>query len=208
MNSYYGDHAWKGKFLNKLIKDLEYSSYLELGTAGGCRSWDFIECEKKVGVDIDPSLKIPGVLCSTTDEYFADLGPDEKFDMIYIDACHEKNQVFVDFCNAIKHLNEGGLIIMHDIYPLTERYAGLDLNGDCYEFWIELVENYPERTSVFIGYEGDPEGTMGIYYGKDLEFDSKKINELNHSYQFFTNNVKKYIHDKVVTGEELISNAK
>ena len=38
MNSYYGDHAWKGKFLNKLIKDLEYSSYLELGTASGCWS--------------------------------------------------------------------------------------------------------------------------------------------------------------------------
>lgn len=49
----------------------------------------------------------------TTDEYFSSCT--ERFDVIFIDADHSYEGVKKDFANAQKHINQGGLIIFHDI---------------------------------------------------------------------------------------------
>lgn len=52
---------------------------------------------------------------STTDNYFETLEPCEKFDVIFIDADHSYEGVKKDYLNALKHINDSGLIIFHDI---------------------------------------------------------------------------------------------
>jgi hypothetical protein len=207
MINYYNNHNWRGVLFNRIIKELCYSSYLELGVSTGEKCYNLIECESKVGVDANSNLNIPGVISLTTDEYFNSLDSDIKFDLIYIDACHEKYQVYNDFCNSINHLNKGGMIILHDIFPLTEELTSVEMsNGNVYEMWIELVKNYPDKTATFIGFPGDPEGTIGIYFDstEDL-FDKNKIKKINYSYSYFSSVIPKYIYHKTITEDEIIS---
>lgn len=208
MTNYFGNKSWRGILFNKIIRELNYTSYLELGVSTGEHCFNLVECKNKVGVDANANLNIPNVVCDYTDEYFKKLDTKTKFDLIYIDASHEKYQVYNDFNNSTKHLNRGGMIILHDIYPLNEDFSSQQLNGDCYEFWIELVKNYPEETSTFIGYDGDPEGTIGIFLNSKNNFNSDNIQELKYSYDYFINNLPKYIYHKVLTEDQLILNAK
>lgn len=207
MGNYYGDLFWRGHFFNKLIEKLNYSSYLELGVSGGQYCWNLVNCKSKVGVDANPNLNIPGVICSYTDQYFSTLDENVKFDLIYIDAWHEKYQAYRDFSNSINHLTDRGIIIIHDIHPLTERHTCIQtLNGNVYEFWIELVENYQNNTSTFIGFPGEQEGTVGIYYGN--KFDETKIGKFDYSYEYFINNLPSYIYHKALTEEQTILKCK
>lgn len=206
MNNYFGNLKWKGIFINNVIQSLKYSSYLELGVSTGDLCYNLITCENKVGVDLNPDIKLSNVICSSTDDYFNTLDKNTKFDLIFIDACHEKYQVYKDFCNSIEHLNRGGLIILHDIYPLSESYTSVNTwNGNVYETWIELVRNYPEQTSTFIGYPGEPEGTIGIFF--DNNFVGNET-EINYSYNYFLNNLPKYIYHKTLTEDQIILKAK
>lgn len=209
MNNYYGNLYWRGLFFNNLIEKLGYKNYLELGVSTGQYSFNLIECQNKLGVDSNPNLNLPNVIYSTTDKYFENLNSDIIYDLIFIDACHEKYQVYEDFCNSYKHLREGGIIVMHDIFPLTEEYSSQSWNGDCYQTWIELVKKYPDNTYTFIGYPGDPEGTVGIFIKDDSDLFSKsKIKNLNYTYQYFIDNLPRFIYNKVVIEEELILRAK
>lgn len=196
------EHFWRGPFFNRIIKELDYSSYLELGVSTGEKCFNLIKCEKKIGIDKSPELNIPDVFSLSTDDYFTLLSDEVKFDLIFIDALHEKVQVYRDFCNSINHLNPHGMIILHDIYPLTEQHSVQTCNGDCYEFWMELVERYPKKTAVFTGHYNDQEGTVGIYFGN--EFDRNKIKNIDRSYDHFSKNISKYIHDKELTEKEII----
>lgn len=208
MENYFENHQWRGHFFNNFIKELDYHSYLELGVRDGNNCFNLIECDSKIGVDSNPSINLPGVVCSTTDDYFDNLDLNIKFDLIYIDAFHEKTQVYRDFCNSINHLNKGGIIILHDIFPLSKEYTSQSLNGTAYEFWIDLVKNYPENTHSFIGFPGNAEGTVGIYLNTNDKFDPHKITEFNYSYEYFFNNLPKYIYHKTITEDQIILKAK
>tara|TARA_Y100000114_G_scaffold51894_2_gene47399 strand:+ start:4587 stop:5195 length:609 start_codon:yes stop_codon:yes gene_type:complete len=50
----------------------------------------------------------------TTDDFFKSCN--EKWDGIFIDASHDYDQVIRDSENSIKHLNQGGVIVWHDVY--------------------------------------------------------------------------------------------
>ena len=207
-SNYYGDERWRGFLFDNIIKELNYKSYLELGVRCGNNSWKLIECENKVGVDLDENVKFPGVINVSTDDYFENLDSNTKFDLIFIDACHEKNFVYRDFCNSYKHLNDGGMIVMHDIHPLTENHCSFSLNGNVYEFWIELVNNYSKNTFTYIGYPGHQEGTVGIYIKNGSDFDPTKFSLKNYTYNHFSNNIGKYLYHRTITQNQLIFNVK
>jgi hypothetical protein len=199
---------YRGEIFNKIISEVGYSSYLELGVSSGDCCWKLVECQNKTGVDSNPNLNIPGVICNTTDEFFNSIA-DEKFDLIFIDAYHEKNQVFRDFSNSVNHLTENGIVVLHDIYPLSESNTSVETsNGNVYEFWIELVNNYEDQTSVFIGNPGDDEGTVGIYFNHPKKFDSNVIGEINHSYDYFNKNIGNYIYKKLTNPEQIVDRIK
>lgn len=143
--------------INHLIKKNNYTSYLEIGYYKGW-SFDRIDLYNKFAVDPNP-CKTPRqemwsyganidneVIKMTSDEYFAFISSEQKYDIIFIDGLHESQQVDRDIQNALKHLNPGGTIVLHDLNPPTELHTTTgdkdgNWNGDCYKSIINLQAN-------------------------------------------------------------------
>lgn len=159
--------------INHLIKQNNYKSYLEIGYYKGW-SFDRVECEVKAAVDPNPckdsdqqsyeygswicdkgevySYSPPITKClhvihkETSDEFFERIG-DVKWDIIFIDGLHKSEQVDRDIQNALKHLNPGGTIVMHDCNPTTEEMtttgtqAG-EWTGDIYKSASKVLDAF------------------------------------------------------------------
>lgn len=194
---------WRGKFINNLIKDLNLKSYLELGISKGW-CWEEIKLQNKVGVEVNPEISDSRIVKSTTDHYFNSLDKYKKFDIIFIDADHEKNQVFKDFKNSYNALNENGLILMHDVNPLQESDTRLTDLGNCFAFWINLVDTHKDATKLFIGIPDEREGSIGIYFKNKKNFDESVVKDMNYSYSYFNDNRSKYVDEVKCSYEDLI----
>lgn len=59
--------------------------------------------------------RIKQVFCLTRD-MLSSLG-DDRFDLVHIDASHDKEDVIADTLNSLKVLNPGGTIVWHDFHP-------------------------------------------------------------------------------------------
>jgi hypothetical protein len=196
----YNTHDWKGFLINDLISDLNYKSYLELGVSIG-ESWKLISCQNKIGVDnnINVANEFDGVIHATTDDYF--LNNKDKFDLIYIDALHEKNQVYKDFKNSFNVLNDSGVIIFHDVNPFDISQTHFNSSGDVFELWIELAKTY----KVYIiknEYDGD---SVGIF----IKSENSKFIDIevkDYTYQFFSENREDFI--SYLNYEEIINKIK
>ena len=97
-----------------------------------------------------------------------------------------------DFFNSLKFLNENGVIFFHDINPLNEQMTDFNSSGDVYNFWISLVNNYPDSSFTFIGHETD---TLGIFLNKN----KMKIEDFdvgNYNFFYFDKNRKKFIEER------------
>jgi hypothetical protein len=105
--------------LNKIIAIKRYKSYLEIGVQWAV-NFNRIRLNAKVGVDNDPDTLNynPDVLIMDSNKFFETCG--RKFDLIFIDGSHEKEQTIQDICNALIYLNEGGMICVHDTCPKEE----------------------------------------------------------------------------------------
>src|SRR5690554_871976 len=108
--------------INYLIERYEFESYLEIGVFKP--EWNFlqIECEEKTAVDPDPRLEDDEIYYGdiremSSDEFFESLDEDQKYDIIFIDGLHHADQVLKDINNSLKHLNENGVIVCHDMLP-------------------------------------------------------------------------------------------
>ena len=107
---------------NKVISKRNYTKYLEIGLSN-CTCFDNVNCELKHGVDpnsYDPSVGDGWKIFekTTSDKFFENCT--EKYDIIFIDGDHECNQVLRDIDNSIRHLNDNGIIFVHDTKPHTE----------------------------------------------------------------------------------------
>lgn len=130
--------------INYLIKKNNYKTYLEIGVQNGI-SFRAIELpvENKVGVDPDPFSK--ATVYMTSDEFFEQNL--KKFDIIFIDGLHEADAVLRDIFNSLEILNEGGIIVCHDMNPLTEAAQAVPRvqklwNGDCWKALVSLRNHY------------------------------------------------------------------
>ncbi len=107
---------------------LQVARYLELGVAGG-HHLASVGAREKIGVDIQSHLiESPDFKFCLTDtgSFFQSIFPSQKWDLIYIDADHAWRCVLQDLNNSIAHLEKGGIIILHDLFPqeasLTARW--------------------------------------------------------------------------------------
>jgi len=138
--------------INTLIKKYNFNNYLEIGVNDG-QVFDKIEAKNKLGVDPDcDTYKISWhgkgmMFCDTSDNFFNQLDSNIKFDIIFIDGDHEREQVFRDITNSIKHLEKNGVIVVHDCSPANEKNTmesqryGI-WNGTVYLGLIDAVKTY------------------------------------------------------------------
>jgi hypothetical protein len=124
------------EIINFFIEKFGYQSYLELGVRDVSNTFNHINCNLKEGVDINPSCS--PTHCMTTDEFFNTAGADRTWDIIFIDASHEKTQVLKDFENSLSRLNENGTIIMDDINPTEPFLLSPEFCHDAWETFAEL----------------------------------------------------------------------
>lgn len=129
----------RNRVIQHLINTHGYTSYLELGVEFR-QTFDKILCPKKVGVEPEHEV---GVLKMTSDEFF--LQNTDKFDLIFIDGLHEREQVVRDVENALLALNEKGVIVMHDCNPTTEAMQKVpreqnEWTGDVWKAFVQMRE--------------------------------------------------------------------
>jgi SAM-dependent methyltransferase len=127
--------------LNFLIEKFKYKSYLEIGVNDPFYNYDQIKIASKVGVD--PVAHKNYIISQTSDDYFASLAVDETFDLIFIDGLHQADQVLRDIDNSLRHLNDGGTIVCHDMLPDNEEMQMVprlvkNWTGDCWKAWAYL----------------------------------------------------------------------
>lgn len=110
-------HRWD--IINYLIEKYSYKNYLEIGLDTGV-------CFQKISIEnkesVDPAL---GRYSSanpthrmTSDDFFNQ--NTKQFDIIFIDGLHHSDQVDRDIENSLSALTENGIVLVHDVNPLTE----------------------------------------------------------------------------------------
>lgn len=138
-----------------LATKFDFKSYLEIGVQNKANNFDKIPCVDKIGVDPDPNAKATNICTSdhyfkireTIKEKFASKEHSSGFDLIFIDGLHHADQVRKDFENSLKHLSDGGIIVMHDCIPSKIEHTVVPRGGlrgiwtgDVYRFAMCLHE--------------------------------------------------------------------
>jgi hypothetical protein len=103
--------------INYVAAKIGAKVYLEIGVYNPDHNFNRIKVGGKTSVDPNPSS---GAIWQTTsDEYFK--ASVSNFDLIFIDGLHHADQVKNDISNSWDRLNNGGVIILHDTNPPTEK---------------------------------------------------------------------------------------
>ena len=139
------------QLLNHLIARYGYRRYLEIGVRTPKDNFDHIQVAEKHGVDPDPIQP-----CShrmTSDAFFAQLDAapaPSAYDLIFVDGLHLADQVERDVENSLRHLSDGGAILLHDVNPTaeasqTEEYIpGKPWHGTVWKAWAKLRGTRPD----------------------------------------------------------------
>jgi hypothetical protein len=128
--------------INRLAMVLDARSYLEIGIGNG-RNFQRVHVPRKASVDPNK----PADFKMTSDEFFSG-GRAERWDLIFIDGHHTRAQAQRDIDNALKHLEPGGAIVVHDCNP-TSREMQLvpsvqdEWTGDVWKAWVRLRQTHP-----------------------------------------------------------------
>lgn len=172
------------ELIQYLIDTLNYQRYLELG----CRMTEFkklsidsVNCKHKDSVDVNRN---GNNYVMTTDDFFKGLNESDKWDIIFIDANHDKEYVKRDIENSLKHLTVNGCIICHDVSPPEEKYLVKRFCSSAWETWADLratrndLQMYVMPTSV------DPVGVGVIRFGYQVTYDAP----IEYTWNFLNSN--------------------
>ena len=111
--------------------------YLEIGVKTGVL-FLHVRARRKVGVDpllavpawkriLHPNTLLRGQLVeATSDAYFSRLGPDERFELVFVDGDHTYRQSLRDIENAFASLAPSGAVLVHDCNPESAGAASPD----------------------------------------------------------------------------------
>ena len=130
--------------INYLIERYNYNSYLEIGVQFPHSNYDKIEIKNKTGVEPFPitDLLNKGIVELTSDMFFKSLEADVKYDIIFIDGLHTREQCLADILNSLKHLSDNGTILVHDCLPTAEYQTSIEDNGREWtgDVWKSIVD--------------------------------------------------------------------
>jgi hypothetical protein len=133
--------------INYLINKNNFTHYLEIGLDNPYSNFHHIKCSTKLSVDpyfkedhdqfdikltseLDELMSIYLTHKMTSDEFFAQNVM--KFDLIFIDGLHTKEQVARDIYNSLCVLKPHGKIVVHDCLPLCKEHQ---LIPRCMQNW-------------------------------------------------------------------------
>ncbi|WP_440635158.1 class I SAM-dependent methyltransferase [Candidatus Pelagibacter sp. HIMB1746] len=186
----------RSDIIQKIIDYKNYKSYLEVGCDDDL-NFNQIKIETKVGVDPING----GNIRKTSDEFF--LENKISFDCIFIDGLHEYDQVKKDINNSLNHLNDGGIIFVHDCLPRSFFEQAVPRSqyiwtGDVWKHIVEL------RTKDFIDIcVGNLDMGLGIILKRKnsnvLKLNSKNFKKLRFK-EYYKNyqNYLNLIHHKQI----------
>ena len=132
--------------INFLIQKFNFKNYLEIGVQYPQSNFDKIEIESKTGVEPYPITELHDtIIKATSDEFFAELKDNEKWDIIFIDGLHTREQCLADILNSLKHLSPNGTILVHDCLPTAEYQTthednGREWTGDVWKSIVDIKE--------------------------------------------------------------------
>lgn len=124
--------------LNYLVTLNNFQSYLEIGVLGRA-TLDTVRVPLRHGVDPNGM----GDFTMTSDKFFQEVC-NRKYDLIFIDGLHLREQAKKDVENALTYLNDNGIIMMHDCLPAEEYYqrregiSGKPWTGDVWKAFADL----------------------------------------------------------------------
>jgi SAM-dependent methyltransferase len=140
------DTLFRWDIINALLGTTAQKRFLEIGVQRGiCGSK--VRAKTKVGVDPNPippaGRHYTQLYRAPSDNFFVDIAPDTRFDVVLVDGLHHADQVLRDVDNALRHLSDDGVIVLHDCNPQSEaaqrvpREVGV-WNGDCWRAMVAL----------------------------------------------------------------------
>lgn len=181
--------------VNFLIEKYNYKKYLEIGVKNG-RSFKHIKIDKD---GVDPAGKCNYIM--TSDNFFKSIPSSQKYDIVFIDGLHLKQQVLNDVNNSLKHLSSNGRIVIHDCNPPKENYASPKehkgiWNGTVWEAFVELRMT---RSDLFM-YVIDTDYGCGVIRRGEQEL--IPLEQL--SYELLENNRKYFLN--LVSVKEFVEN--
>lgn len=205
-NYFFANNPIRFDIINKLINTFNYKSYLEIGVSCG-DNFREVNCNYKIGVDPVAGEYVTHVM--TSDEYFSNLLPDDKFDIIFIDGLHLWEQCYRDIENSLNHLSPNGVIICHDMNPLEEMYQTRNnvssdfWNGDV---WKAFVKVRMEHNNLFTCMIEDCDFGLGVITWGNQEAITldKNFDELTYTEDFNKN--KAYLMNTVKLNDFLERN--
>lgn len=141
--------------------------YLEIGVNTGV-VFTHVRARQKVGVDpVDsiprwkwlahPNTAVHGILIEkSSDEYFATLDPEARFDVVFVDGYHSYTQALRDVENSLRHLADGGVVLLHDVNPPDAVAASPDMRDAvggpwCGDAWKAIVHLRATRPDLSVG---------------------------------------------------------
>jgi hypothetical protein len=130
--------------INYLIEKYEYKSYLEIGVQYPQSNFFKVNAEYKTGVEPFPVADMlnKSIVELTSDMFFKSLEADVKYDIIFIDGLHTREQCLADILNSLKHLSDNGTILVHDCLPTAEYQTSIEDNGREWtgDVWKSIVD--------------------------------------------------------------------
>lgn len=132
------DHHWGG---NREVR------YLEIGVRTG---YTFLNVRSDYRYSVDPNF--PATFKMTSNEFFQlNKARRLRFDLVFVDGLHQREQVVRDVLNSTAILNRGGIVIIDDCRPLEEyQQVSADAPPDgrpwCGDVWKGVVDLRHDRT--------------------------------------------------------------
>lgn len=135
----------KHEILNEIIEKNGYEKYLEIGVGEGY-NFNRIKVDSAHGVEPKGS-DLDMVVSMSSDDFFKEEAG--KYDIIFIDGDHTAEQARKDIINAMRFLEEDGVIVLHDTIPHNESMQKVpreqkEWTGDVYKAVVGFHVKYPE----------------------------------------------------------------
>lgn len=142
-----------------LAQIIKPKRYLEIGIfKAGLFNLMIPIAEELCGVDINPDAKKyirhsdKTIFFDMESKLFWNIARAEnhRFDLIFIDGDHSKNAVREDFFGALSVINDEGIILLHDTYPVDSLATIQARCGDGYEAIWEISREVSDYELVTI----------------------------------------------------------